>query len=88
MRLLINNIHKKNYMVKQKKRTRITQSGKLHHKLSHLGSALDMKAKDLIGSDETYCLSANHNPEFLCILHWYYTFCTAVLHLNCTALSQ
>ena len=24
----------------------------------------------------------------MCNLHWCYTFCTGVLHLNCTALSQ
>ena len=35
-------------MVEQKKRTRITQSGK---KLCHHGRALDLKANDLIGPD-------------------------------------
>ena len=39
-------------MVEQKKRTRITQSGKkLCHQLRHHGRALDLKANDLIGPD-------------------------------------
>ena len=42
---------KKFEIVKQKKRmrTRITQSGKMRHP----GLALDLKIKDLIGSDQT-----------------------------------
>ena len=42
---------KKFEMVKQKKRTRITQSGKnCVMKLHHPRCTLDLKAKDLIGS--------------------------------------
>ena len=42
---------KKFELVKQKKRTRITQSGKNYViKLRHPRRALDLKAKDLIGS--------------------------------------
>ena len=44
---------KKFEMLKQKKRTRITQSGKnCIINLRHPGRALDLKAKDLIGSFE------------------------------------
>ena len=42
MSLLMNNIHEKNFD--------ITQLGK---KLRHPGRALDLKAKDLIGLDQT-----------------------------------
>ena len=51
--------------VKQKKRMRITQSGKnCIIKFRHPRHALDLKAKELIGSFKNpYCL-ANHNPEF------------------------
>ena len=43
----------------------------------------------------SFCLSVNHNPELQCVIctgatlfALNYTFCTGVLHLNCTALSQ
>ena len=56
-------------MVKQKKRTGITQSGKnCVIKLRHPRRALDLKAKDLIGSFKKRCLLANHNPEFRCVI--------------------
>ena len=56
---------KKCEKVEQKKSMHITQSGKkLHHKLSHPGCALDLKAKDLIGPDQPSCLVANQvDPE-------------------------
>ena len=41
-------------MVKQKKRTRITQAGKMRHPRR----ALDLKAKDLIGPDQTLLFSS------------------------------
>ena len=45
---------KKFEMVKQKKRTHITQSGKnCIIKLRHPRRALDLKAKDLIGSSKS-----------------------------------
>ena len=48
---MIINYMKKFEMVKQKKRTRITQSGKnCVTKLRHPRRALDLKGKDLIGS--------------------------------------
>ena len=44
---------KKCEMVKQKKRTRITESGKkLPHKLRHPGRTLDLKTKDFISPDQ------------------------------------
>jgi len=36
----------------------------------------------------SYCLSANHNPEFGCVICTGVTLFALVLHLNCTALSQ
>jgi len=32
---------------------------KLHHKLRHPGHAFDLKAKEVIGSNQTHCLAAN-----------------------------
>ena len=42
---------------------------KLHHKLRQPGRAHDLKTKDLIGSTKPYCLLANHNPEFRCVIY-------------------
>ena len=36
----------------------------------------------------SYCLSANHNPELRCVICTGVTHFALVLHLNCTALSQ
>ena len=70
---------RKSEIVKQRKRTRITQSGKN----CAINCAFQTKP---------YCLLPSHNPEFwrvICTVITlfalgYYTFCT-VLHLNCTA---
>ena len=43
---------------------------------------------DIVGSEISYCLSANHNPEFRCVICTGVTLFTLVLHLNSTPLSQ
>ena len=76
-------------MVKQKKRTRITQSGKNYAiNLRHPGRALDLKAKDLIGH-LLVSLIIGQSKCLVCylFLHWINSF----LHCfqkNCTALNQ
>ena len=35
-----------------------------------------------------HCFSANHNPEFRCVICTGVTLFALVFHLNCTALSQ
>ena len=40
----------------------------IREKLRHPGRMLDLKTRDLIGSDQPFCLLANHNPEFLCVI--------------------
>ena len=82
-------------MVKQKKRTRIMQSGKkLRHKLRRPRRALDLKTKDFISPDHTLFFSSlvNHNPEFrgvictvLHFLHWCITHFSLVLHTPVSA---
>mgnify|MGYP007058632374 CR=1 FL=1 len=47
---------------KQRKRRRITQSGK---KLCHPRRALDLKAKDLIGPDQTILFSSQLKATIL-----------------------
>ena len=80
---------KKFEMVKQKKRTHITQSGKnCIIKLRHPRRALDLKAKDLIGSSKAYCLLADHNPEFRCVICTGITLFALVLHFFCTCVTH
>ena len=75
-------------MVKQKKRTLITQSGKNWAINCAIGGmCLIWKQKISLVLTKSYCSLANHNPEFQCVictllhfLHWYYTFCTHVTH--------
>ena len=43
---------------------------------------------EIIGLQNFYCLSANHNPELGCVICTGVTLFALVLHLNCTALSQ
>ena len=62
-------------MVKQKKRTRITQSGKnCLIKLRHPRRALDLKAKDLIGSFKKrivyYQKPVQRRNVFMCVLYF------------------
>ena len=52
-------------MVKQKKRTRITQSGK---NCAIQGARLIWKRKILFVLTKPYCLLANQNPEFRCLI--------------------
>ena len=61
---------------------------KLCHKLLHPGCALDLKTKDLIGSEETLLfISQSLSRISMCNLHWYYTFCSGVLRfLHCVTL--
>ena len=62
-------------MVKQKKRTRITQSGKnCAINCAIEGARLIWKQKISLVLTKPYCSLANHNPEFRCVI------CT-VLHI-------
>ena len=57
MWLLINNIHEKIQDGKAEEvHANHANREKLHHKLRHPGHALDLKTKDLIGSDQTLLL--------------------------------
>ena len=77
-KLLIINM-KKFDMVKQKKRTHITQSKKnCAINCASQGVCLIWKQKIWLALTKPYRLLANHNPEFRCV----------ILHLNCTALNQ
>ena len=74
---------KKFEMVKQKKLRHITQSGKnCIIKFCHPRRALDLKAKDLIGSFKNRIVYlANHNPEFRCVICTGITLFALVLHI-------
>ena len=68
-------------MVEQKKRTRITQSGKnCAINCAIMGARLIWKQTIWLVLIRPYCWLANHNPCVICtvlhFLHWCYTFCT------------
>ena len=83
-------------MVKQKKRSRITQSGKnCAINCTIMGARLIWKQTIWLLLIRPYCWLANHNAEFRCVictvlhyLHWCYTFFALVLHILHSFLSQ